>query len=438
MSRRSSRASSEVVALEQEHDDGAATANAPPVELLDEHSPINSVAPATAADGGAAAPPDRYNLVYLGFWLLGAAYLAPWNSVLSVSTFWDVQISPGAIFTFTISYMTANLAGLGVLVMVGDRLSFAVRILPGLALFAVVLALLLFVDSVIIANVCMAVLGLADAIVQGSVWSLASQYNDRMTGAVMAGNGLAGILITAIQLIIFFAIPPSFTGFERDAVMIKFFFATSILVIVVSAGFFQFVLMRSPLTRFYLARASAPRSDGAEERLSVWRVTRAVAPQGFNAFLVFLVTLTLYPAIASLIPPTAYEFELVPFFVVLVAVFNLGDFVGRSLPRWIKFVPPRFLWLPVLARVAFVPVFVFCVEPRLIASDAATYIIVLIFALTNGYLGTLAMQYGPELVQPQDRERAGAVMVTMLTVGLTIGVWCGVAINAFAPGFMVM
>lgn len=439
MSRRSSRAASEVVALEDE--DGVAHVDAPAV-LLDEESPIVVNAAASDAAAAAAPPPDRHNKVYLGFWLLGAAYLAPWNSVLSVSTYWDVQISPGAIFTFTISYMTANLAGLGVLVTVGDRVPLVARIVPGLALFAIVLLALLFVDNIVLANVCMAVLGLADAIVQGSVWSLAGQYDDRMTGAVMAGNGLAGILITAIQLVIFFAIPLDKTGFERDAVMIKFFFAASIFVIVLSAVFYFLVLMPSPLTKFYLDRARAPRpvrADGTTpQRLSVWRVTRGVASQGFNAFLVFLVTLTIYPAIASLIVPTSYESKFVPFFVVLVAIFNLGDFIGRSVPRWYKIVPPRFLWMPVAARIAFVPAFVFCVEPRLIASDAATYIIVLVFALTNGYLGTLAMQYGPAIVEPQDQERAGAVMVTMLTVGLTIGVWLGVAINAFAPGFMVM
>jgi len=430
MSRRSRSSSANVVELETLDE-------TVPVTQLEEEEPEVRV----ESDVAAVAPPDTRNLVYIGFWLLGAAYLAPWNSVLSVTTYWDVRIAPGAIFTFTIAYMSMNLLGLFVLLWMGDRVSFFVRIVPGLVLFAVVLLVLLFVGDVVLANICMALLGLADAIVQGSVWSLAGQYNERITGAVMSGNGLAGILISAIQLIIFFAIPADVSGFERDAVMIKFFFAASILVIIASALFFQFVLMRSPLTHFYLARARAPRaplSDGTEQqqqKLSVWRVTRAVLPQGANAFLVFFVTLTLYPAIASLIQPVQYDFALVPFFVVIVSLFNLGDFVGRSLPRWLSFVPPRWLVLPVLARAAFVPVFIFCVEPHLIASDAATYSIVILFALTNGYLGTLAMQFGPEMVQPQDRERAGAVMVTMLTVGLTLGVWSGNAINAFAPGF---
>lgn len=406
------------------------------VALESEPSTVAAPLAALPSDG---APADRRNLVYIGFWLLGAAYLAPWNAVLSVTPYWDVAISPGAIFYFTICYMMSNLAGLGVVVTLGDRVSFSWRIVPGLMLFATVLCALLFVHDVYVANVCMGLLGIADAIVQGSVWALAGQYNMRMSGAVMAGNGLAGILITAIQLIIFFAIPAQVDGFARDETMTQFFFAACIILIVVSAAFFQFVLLRSPVTAFYLARARVPRADGNVQKLSVWQVTRKVAPQGINAFLVFFVTLTLYPAIASLIQPQSYTFELIPFFVVIVAIFNVGDFIGRSLPRWewLIIVPRRWLVLPVLARVAFVPVFVLCVEPHLIASDVATYLIVVAFSLSNGYLGTLAMQFGPELVEPQDRERAGAVMVTMLTVGLTIGVWSGNAINEFAPGFQV-
>lgn len=222
-----------VVALESvESANSAASAT---VALESEVSAI--AAAASDAGDGEAAPEDKRNLVYIGFWLLGAAFLAPWNAVLSVTTYWDTAISPGAIFYFTICYMMSNLAGLGVVVSLGDRLSFSMRILPGLVLFAVVLIALLFVHDVYVANVCMGLLGVADSIVQGSVWALAGQYNIRMSGAVMAGNGLAGILITVIQLIIFLAIPAEFDGFERDALMTKFFFAACVILIVVSAIF---------------------------------------------------------------------------------------------------------------------------------------------------------------------------------------------------------
>ena len=42
------------------------------------------------------------------------------------------------------------------------------------------------------------------------------------------------------------------------------------------------------------------------------------------------------------------------------------------------------------------------------------------FALgvTNGYWATLCMMFGPVMVEPQDGERAGSVMLLCLVVGL--------------------
>jgi hypothetical protein len=44
-------------------------------------------------------------------------------------------------------------------------------------------------------------------------------------------------------------------------------------------------------------------------------------------------------------------------------MFNLGDLIGRSLAsvvRWPSISNPRQMWLPVLLRTAFIPLFMFC------------------------------------------------------------------------------
>lgn len=100
--------------------------------------------------------------------------------MLSVSDYWDQKIQKNVIFSFTISYMMTNLIGLVFIVFWGDRvpvselrkkerkncISFtnndkkvAIRIVPGLILFMIVLTGLLFVENVVVANVLVAVLG---------------------------------------------------------------------------------------------------------------------------------------------------------------------------------------------------------------------------------------------------------------------------------------
>ena len=57
----------------------------------------------------------------------------------------------------------------------------------------------------------------------------------------------------------------------------------------------------------------------------------------------------------------------------------------------------------------------------------------LTFALTNGYLGTLAMMFGPVTLRPADKEAGGSLMVFFLTLGLTLGVWTGNLLDYLEP-----
>ena len=70
-------------------------------------------------------------------------------------------------------------------------------------------------------------------------------------------------------------------------------------------------------------------------------------------------------------------------------MFNVGDFIGRSLPRFdaLVIISPKYLWIASLARIVFVPAFLFCHEPHWIRFDLAVIGIMAAFSLTNGYIG---------------------------------------------------
>lgn len=62
----------------------------------------------------------------------------------------------------------------------------------------------------------------------------------------------------------------------------------------------------------------------------------------------------------------------------------------------------RFLWIPILLRLAFLPLFARCnVQPRSVDStvvfnsDVYPIVFMVLMALSNGYLSTLAMMAGP-------------------------------------------
>jgi len=271
------------------------------------------------------------------------------------------------------------------------------------------------------------------------VCGLAGQFHPRFINAVMSGNGLAGVVISAIQLAIMVIVPENADALVRGAQTTQWFFGACGVVIVLAIVSFLFLLMKSPVTAHYLRESPQERlefitgQESGSARSPFMVIVKTIAVQAFNVMFVFLVTLTLYPAIATLIVPVSYDYGKIPFFVVLVTIFNVGDFVGRSMPRIdaLVVITRKWLWLPIAARIVFVPLFVLSVHPRLIVSDLATYFIMFAFALSNGYLGTLAMMYGPVPLKPQDKEMGGTLMVFALTIGLTGGVWLGKLIDVF-------
>jgi len=52
-------------------------------------------------------------------------------------------------------------------------------------------------------------------------------------------------------------------------------------------------------------------------------------------------------------------------------------------------------------------------------------VLIILFATSNGYIGTRAMMIGPTKVTLAEKEIASTVMVFSLVVGLTLGVSCG-------------
>jgi hypothetical protein len=69
---------------------------------------------------------------------------------------------------------------------------------------------------------------------------------------------------------------------------------------------------------------------------------------------------------------------------------------------------------------------------KTIVGDHWAYLIMLIFSFTNGYFATLSLMFASDAVPAQHKQYVGLVTVVALTVGLTAGVWTGVAIQHVA------
>lgn len=74
--------------------------------------------------------------------------------------------------------------------------------------------------------------------------------------------------------------------------------------------------------------------------------------------------------------------------------FQLFDFIGRTLPRWVTIPGPNFLWIPTVARFLFFAAFILAQQGKVFTNDYWTFILDALMAVTNGYFGSAYQSSG--------------------------------------------
>ncbi|KAF8938673.1 hypothetical protein BGZ47_008468 [Haplosporangium gracile] len=161
--------------------------------------------------------------------------------------------------------------------------------------------------------------------------------------------------------------------------------------------------------------------------------------------LVFALTLSLFPSLTALVESTNTDPNRPRIFGDLFVplhflMYNIGDWTGKALPSFALFTPNtthptrrqqmRYL-LGAFGRCIFIPIFLTAnlpiqenarLLPLLIQRDEIWFLLVFLFALSNGYLGSLIMMVGPACVLGgENKARAGVKLGFWLTSGLAIG-----------------
>lgn len=158
--------------------------------------------------------------------------------------------------------------------------------------------------------------------------------------------------------------------------------------------------------------------------------------QCLNVFLVFFVTLSLYPVIMARIEPVNKKFfgtvgltekYFTP--VCCFFVFNMCAMLGSMLPDYVKAPGPDGLWIPIVSRILFIPFFLFCnfnptarVFAIFIPSDYLYLLGNIVFGLSSGYLSSLCMIYAPQSTPAKYAGNAGMLAAAFLVLGIVCGV----------------
>jgi equilibrative nucleoside transporter 1/2/3 len=441
-------------------------------------------------------PTDRYRLTWLIFFALGVGMLFPWNVFINANTYFKLRFTGSSYADnfpnyFSIGFMISNVLWLAVALKTTKESNSYSRILVALVVNGLVflvntlLTRVAEVDAYLYfyaAMVMVAVSGGSTAFLQNGVFALASNFPPIYTQAVMSGQGLAGTAVAVSQILTLVAADEEASSDAYFSAFLYFLIATMVIAVcLVGAGLlrsldtYKYHVQMS--TRFIKSEEEEPIMASSQDStaastafiqdtsLSHWQVFLRLLPLASSVFLVFCVTLTLFPSILALIEPVDSGDRRTNkdrlFIAIAFLVFSLGDWLGKSLPGFPKLPLPirlfgrapdgrrkylnystitsttAILVLSVL-RLIFIPLFLFSNVvlhdasgmrlprndqlPYVFASNEIYILFLVIFSASNGWLGSLAMMQGPSRVSnAQDKEVAGTMMVFCLTTGLAVG-----------------
>ncbi|XP_038973909.1 equilibrative nucleotide transporter 3-like isoform X3 [Phoenix dactylifera] len=357
-------------------------------------------------------------------WLLGNGSLFAWNSMLTIEDYY-IYLFPRYHPTrvLTLVYQPFALGTVAILAYNEAKLNTRKRNLIGYTLFFLSSLLLIVLDVAtsgkggigVFIGVCSisAAFGVADAHVQGGMvgdlFLMCSEFNQ----SFLAGLAASGALTSALRLITKAAFENSQDGLRKGAMM---FFAISGFFELLSVLLYAFIFPKVPIVKYYRLKAAAEgsmtvsadlaaagiqkqRHQGAEEdpklseRLTNKQLLLQNIDYAIDVYLIYVLTLSIFPGFLS--EDTGSHSLGSWYALVLIAMYNVWDLIGRYLPllKWLKLTSRKGLMVAILSRFLFIPAFYFTAK----YGDQGWMIMLTSFlGLSNGYLTVCVLTAAPK------------------------------------------
>lgn len=379
------------------------------------------------------------------------------SAILSVSTLTNL----GSMLALTNMQRSANYPNRIKLALLINTAAFALLTLST-SLFTAVPAR--WYLSFLLVDVCFA--ALATGLFQNGAFAFAASFGrPEYTQAIMAGQGVAGVLPALAQIVSVLAVPPTQgtagddegdTASDPVGSAAFIYFLTAVLVSLCTLLAFLPLVRRHD--RIVESRMAASHPDLAASMLSTHShadiqeaeqaARRVVGMRALfrklhwlagSVFMCFAVAM-FFPVFTAKIPSTheggsssggsSRLFDTEVFIPLAFFAWNLGDLAGRiaTAGRWnvaVRTRTPAVLFAVSVARAGFLPLYLLCnIRGRGAAVPSDVFYLLVVqfpFGLTNGWLASNSMMGAAEWVGEDEREAAGGFMGLSLVAGLAVG-----------------
>ncbi|GMT04530.1 hypothetical protein PENTCL1PPCAC_26704 [Pristionchus entomophagus] len=409
----------------------------------------------------AQAPVDKWSLVYLIIFLHGIGTLMPWNMFLTIAqTYYvnykmKIENENGTMDTtwYSENYMTAQnvcsqlpnllLNFINIFIVVKGDLTKRIGVSLCVVGFAVLFTMsFIYMDTwswqggfffLTLASVI--VLNGTNGIYQNSIFGLVSDFPFKYTNAVIIGNNFCGTFVSIVSIL-------SIYLFESIEMRAMVYFGISLLTIACCFASF-FTLKKLPFYRHYAKCDQKSVEDGVstEEDQAVtfgefWETFKEGWIGFTNVFLVFFVTLAIFPVTMINVSPDRENIlftilgDKLYIAVMVFLLFNLLAFIGSMLGSYKQVISPEHMRIWVYIRVLLIPAFVLLnyrpetrgILPVVCTSNWCYLILGSIMSLSSGYLSSLAMMYITRYVSAERARTAMMMAAFFLISGIVAGI----------------
>ncbi len=420
------------------------------------------------------------------FALIGVAMLWAWNMFMAAAPYFQTRFasSPWILANFQstmISTFTCtNMLSMVILTNIQYSASYPFRVNSALTIILTAFCLLTASTSFFLGVSPALYLAFLLCMVASSAWACglfqngafayaASFGRPEYTQAIMAGQGVAGVLPPLAQMVTVLLFPPPTPPPTASAVTEPgvlnydevaaagesafFYFLTAVIISVCALVAFQPLIRRHD--RIVENRMAAALSESLASIEDAERAARKVVSMrtlffklhfvALAVFMCFLVTMffpVLTPKVLSVATqpppsssapppsrPTPPILQPAAFIPLAFFFWNLGDLLGRMstilpVPRIFQD-RPALLFAFAIARLVFLPLYFLCNlggRGAIVNSDLFYLLVVqLLYGLSSGWLSSTAMMTAGEWVEDGEREAAGGFMGMCLVAGLAVG-----------------
>ncbi|KAL3714826.1 hypothetical protein ACJRO7_006689 [Eucalyptus globulus] len=383
-------------------------------------------------------------------WLLGNGCLVSWNSMLTIEDYYVYlfpKYHPSRVLTLV--YQPFALGTLAILAYNEAKINTRRRNLFGYLLFFVSTLLVLILDLATsgkggigtFIGICAisGAFGVADAHVQGGMVGDLSFMRPEFIQSFLVGLATSGALTSALRLITKAAFENSKDGLRKGAIM---FFAISSFFELLCVLLYAFIFPKLPIVKYYRSKAASegsktvsadlaaggvqtlPHREAEEdpkqlERLSNKELLIRNIDYALDMFLIYVLTLSIFPGFLS--EDTGSHGLGAWYALVLIAMYNVWDLIGRFIPliKFLTMESRKGLMMVILSRFLLVPAFYFTAK----YGDQGWMIMLTSFlGLSNGYLTVCVLTAAPKGYKGPEQNALGNLLVLFLLGGIFAGV----------------